>query len=238
MRHSILPMALAVAALAPSSRLDAQLPPPASDAPEGSRALPAAPRPALPIAASLPAAGAAPAGFAPSLVGTLDVVLADAIAAGATPGAALVVGHGGEIVLARSWGRVDWDPESAGVDEHTVYDLASLTKVAGTTVAAMLLAGEGRLSLDRPVAWYLPGWPTEGGLTSSDTTLAYPWCGRGIRAQRLSAQAAARQRAGEDRAESLRAVQVDHRAQAPGAGGRQGPTVDDFAQRRGRVAAD
>ena len=163
MRHpSIAALALALAVLAPATRLHAQLPPPPADAAEGSRALPPAPRPSLPIAASLPAAGAAPAGFAPFLVGRLDAVLDDAIAAGATPGAALVVGHGGEIVLARSWGRLDWDPSSPAVDEHTVYDLASVTKVVGTSVAAMILVGEGRLDLDVPVATYLSGWPGDG----------------------------------------------------------------------------
>ncbi len=165
MRRALVPaMSLAclsvlVAGVAPAR---AQSPPAVPGASAGSRALPFAPRPALPVAATLPVGGAAPAGFSAALVTTLDGIMADAIADGATPGAALVVGHGGRIVLERSWGRVDWDPTSPAVDEHTVYDLASLTKVAGTTVAAMILASEGRLDLDRPVADYLDGWPAEG----------------------------------------------------------------------------
>jgi CubicO group peptidase (beta-lactamase class C family) len=44
------------------------------------------------------------------------------------------------------------------VNEHTLYDLASLTKSVGTTSAVMLLVQQGRLDLDRPLADYFEEW--------------------------------------------------------------------------------
>src|SRR5690606_2771058 len=46
-------------------------------------------------------------------------------------------------------------------------DLASLTKVVGTTTAAMILEDEGRLDIDRPVRDYLPDFddPAKAGIT-------------------------------------------------------------------------
>ena len=50
---------------------------------------------------------------------------------------------------------------------ETVYDLASLTKVVGTTTALMILYDEGRLELDAPVVKYLPAFT--GGYKDSVT---------------------------------------------------------------------
>ena len=48
-------------------------------------------------------------------------------------------------------------PASGEVDpDRTVYDLASLSKVVGTTTAVMLLVEDGKMSLDDPVQAYLP----------------------------------------------------------------------------------
>jgi CubicO group peptidase (beta-lactamase class C family) len=55
------------------------------------------------------------------------------------------------------YGRVGWratdEPVSA---DSTVYDLASLTKAIATTSAVLLLAQDGRISLDDPVQRWLP----------------------------------------------------------------------------------
>ena len=42
------------------------------------------------------------------------------------------------------------------VAERTIYDLASLTKVIGTTTAVMILYDEGKIDLDAPVSRYVP----------------------------------------------------------------------------------
>lgn len=79
------------------------------------------------------------------------------IQAGGFPGAAVVVGHKGKSVLQRGYGRLDWASSSPAVNaSHTIYDIASLTKVVGTTTAIMILFDQGRVSLDAPVSRYVP----------------------------------------------------------------------------------
>jgi CubicO group peptidase (beta-lactamase class C family) len=77
---------------------------------------------------------------------------------GAFPGAALAIGRGSRVVLEEGFGTVGRGPgESEAVDpDRTVYDLASLTKVVGTTTAVMLLVEDGRMRLDDAVFAYLP----------------------------------------------------------------------------------
>jgi CubicO group peptidase (beta-lactamase class C family) len=74
----------------------------------------------------------------------------------AFPGAVLMVGYRGSLVLEMSAGRIDYTPTSAAVTPDTIYDLASLSKAVGTTTAAMMLAESGRLLLNTPVQDYLP----------------------------------------------------------------------------------
>jgi beta-glucosidase-like glycosyl hydrolase/CubicO group peptidase (beta-lactamase class C family) len=72
------------------------------------------------------------------------------------PGGVLAVGHKGRLVALRDVGRMTYEEDSDPVTLDTVYDLASLTKVVGTTTLAMMLHERGRLPLDAPVARYLP----------------------------------------------------------------------------------
>ena len=88
----------------------------------------------------------------------LDEILNDAVADSASPGAALAIGRHGKLVRLRGYGRLDWAESAAPADPRSIYDLASLTKVTGTTTAAMILVDEGRLELDAPVVDYLPWW--------------------------------------------------------------------------------
>ena len=86
----------------------------------------------------------------------LDSIMAVGIAERAAPGGSIAIGRYGQHVLARGYGRTDWAADAPQVDERTIYDMASLTKVVVATTAAMILEEEGRLSLDRTVASYLP----------------------------------------------------------------------------------
>jgi CubicO group peptidase (beta-lactamase class C family) len=75
---------------------------------------------------------------------------------GAFPGAALAIGRGGRVVLEDGFGRLGRDGPDEVDPDRSVYDLASLTKVVGTTTAVMLLVEDGKMRLDDPVAMYLP----------------------------------------------------------------------------------
>ncbi len=88
---------------------------------------------------------------------TIDRVIQRGLDAGGYPGAAVVVGRKGATVWEKGFGHLGWTSDSPAVlPEKSIYDLASLTKVIGTTTAAMILFDEGKLVLDEKVTHYLP----------------------------------------------------------------------------------
>jgi CubicO group peptidase (beta-lactamase class C family) len=85
-------------------------------------------------------------------------VLRAAIQARAFPGCAFGVLAPDGVVLEDALGRFTYDESSPAVTAQTVFDVASVTKVASTTAAAMLLYQQGRLDLETPLADVLPGF--------------------------------------------------------------------------------
>jgi CubicO group peptidase (beta-lactamase class C family) len=88
---------------------------------------------------------------------SVRAVLDRALRDSAFPGAIAVVGTKSRVITRYAVGRLDW-AASPAVDEHTIWDLASLTKVVGTTSGIMQLVSSGKISLDAPVQRYLPAW--------------------------------------------------------------------------------
>ena len=85
------------------------------------------------------------------------------ISEGGFPGAAVVVGRRGSAVYSQGFGRLSWAADAPSVSpDRSVYDLASLTKVIGTTTAIMLLYDEGKIKLDDQVHTFFPEF-TGGG---------------------------------------------------------------------------
>ena len=90
------------------------------------------------------------------------------IAEGGFPGAAVVVGRRGSAVYSQGFGKLSWGANAPLVSpDRSVYDLASLTKVIGTTTAIMLLYDEGRIKLDDRVSTFFPEFT--GGLKDQVT---------------------------------------------------------------------
>ena len=87
-------------------------------------------------------------------------VLEEAIVARAFPGCAFGVladsEWGGPVTHLGALGRFTYDPASPEVTAETRFDVASLTKVVGTTPAAMLLVERGRMDLETPLYEILP----------------------------------------------------------------------------------
>jgi len=94
-------------------------------------------------------------GMSSEVLSTTDTIIAEAIAAGAFPGAQLLVARNGRIVLSKAYGHIDAD-KSRKTETTDLYDLASLTKVMVTTPAIMTLCEEGKIRLDEPVSNHLP----------------------------------------------------------------------------------
>src|SRR5881409_2393061 len=73
-----------------------------------------------------------------------------------TPGASIAVVKDGRVLFARGYG-VRTLGDTARVDAHTMFQIASNTK-AFTTAALAMLADDGKLSWDDPVTRFLPGF--------------------------------------------------------------------------------
>ncbi|MDF1503059.1 serine hydrolase [Roseisolibacter sp. H3M3-2] len=115
-----------------------------------------------PVAVRLPRARPAAVGMSAERLAVLDRVVARGIAEGGYPGAALIVGRRGRAVWQRGYGTLAWEGGRRVSAESTLYDLASLTKVVGTTSAVMALVDDRRLDLDAPVRRYLPAFTGAG----------------------------------------------------------------------------
>src|SRR5919106_3603476 len=74
-----------------------------------------------------------------------------------TPGCAVGVGLDGKPVLAKAYGMADLEHAVRNTPE-TIFEAGSVSKQF-TAAAVLLLAREGRLSLDDPVRKYIPELP-------------------------------------------------------------------------------
>jgi CubicO group peptidase (beta-lactamase class C family) len=96
-------------------------------------------------------------GMSSQRLAVVDRVVQRGISAGGYPGAAVVVGRRGAAVWEKGFGKLSWERGSTPVSaDRTIYDLASLTKVVGTTSALMILFDEGKVALDDPVSKFVP----------------------------------------------------------------------------------
>jgi CubicO group peptidase (beta-lactamase class C family) len=100
-------------------------------------------------------------GMSSALLVEVDRIIEAAIRDGVTPGAALAIGRHGKLVRLRGYGQVDWG-EGPAATPATVYDISSLTKVAGTTLGIMRHVEAGLIRLDDPVYRHLSYWPRKG----------------------------------------------------------------------------
>jgi len=85
----------------------------------------------------------------------IDSIAQAGIRAQAYPSCQVLLAHKGEIVYARAFGYQTYD-SIMPVSLSDIYDLASVTKVAATTLAVMKLVDEGRIDLDERLSHYLP----------------------------------------------------------------------------------
>jgi beta-glucosidase-like glycosyl hydrolase/CubicO group peptidase (beta-lactamase class C family) len=84
----------------------------------------------------------------------IDDIVQDAIAKQAFPGCEVLVARGGDVLWNKAYGRTSYGGRRVRTDD--IYDLASVTKVVGTTLAVMKLTEQGRIDLDKDLGTYLP----------------------------------------------------------------------------------
>jgi CubicO group peptidase (beta-lactamase class C family) len=107
-------------------------------------------------------------GMDASKLSEVDHAIEKAISDGITPGAVLLVAKDGKIVKERAYGYAQKYDRGALMDKpnpmkkETMFDLASVTKVMGTTQGIMKLVSEGKLSVDDKVTKYIPEFGAKG----------------------------------------------------------------------------
>ena len=93
----------------------------------------------------------------PQSFAEIDRTAGEGIRRGIYPGAVVVIGRKDSIIYARGYGHFTWNPRSpVPTPDSTYWDIASITKVVGTTSAVMRLVDARRMELDAPVSRYLP----------------------------------------------------------------------------------
>lgn len=90
-----------------------------------------------------------------SLTDSIDSLINEGLRTGAFPGCQLLIARNGNVIVDRCYGTLASDG-SAKVTPATVYDLASVSKAAGTLPGIMLAYDNGLLDLDAPIGEYMP----------------------------------------------------------------------------------
>jgi len=99
------------------------------------------------------------------LINTIDSILQSQVYGDKIPGAVIQIKQNGKVIYTNAYGyaqKYDFNhqelrsPEKMSV-QH-LFDIASLTKVVGTTTSIMLLVDRGLLKVDDPVAKYIGGF--------------------------------------------------------------------------------
>ena len=85
----------------------------------------------------------------------IDAIVKSAIDSRATPGCQLLIAKDGKVFFHKAYGYHTYDKQSK-VATSDLYDIASITKIAASTLAIMRLTDEGFFELDKPLSDYLP----------------------------------------------------------------------------------
>ncbi|MFW6438365.1 MAG: serine hydrolase domain-containing protein, partial [Armatimonadota bacterium] len=106
------------------------------------------------------------ASFEAQIVDAIEAAIAEKI----TPGAVCLLGRSDETVSHVAVGERCLEPERLPMERDTVFDMASVTKPVATATVIFQLAERGALTLDDPVALWLPGFTGDGreGVTLAD----------------------------------------------------------------------
>src|SRR5262249_16236538 len=99
--------------------------------------------------------------FRPEKLAEIDAAIERTIAEKGCPGGVVWIEHRGTNYH-KAYGHRSLVPKVEPMTEHTIFHLASLTKVVACTPAVMLLVQRGELSLDEHVSTYIPEFTRDG----------------------------------------------------------------------------
>ncbi len=86
---------------------------------------------------------------------TMDDIVHELINSGAAPGCQILVAKDNKVVWFKAYGHQTYE-QTVPMSTETIFDLASVTKVAATTISAMKLVEQGRINLDSAMSCYVP----------------------------------------------------------------------------------
>lgn len=89
----------------------------------------------------------------------IDSIVADAIQHEAMPGCQVLAIKDGKIVYEKSFGHYTYNKQQK-VNNGTIYDLASITKVASTVQSLMYLSSQNAFDINKTLGYYLPSLDT------------------------------------------------------------------------------
>ena len=95
------------------------------------------------------------AGMSGKILANIDTIANELIKKHAAPGCQILVAKGNQVVYHKSFGTLDYY-NGHTTSLQTMYDMASITKCAATTVSLMKLYDEGKFSLTKSYGDYLP----------------------------------------------------------------------------------
>lgn len=96
------------------------------------------------------------AGLDPLKMKKIDEIALNGIKAGAYPGCQIVVAVNDKIILRKSYGSHTYDNNNEVVKNEDLYDIASVTKIAASTLLAMHLNWKNQFQLDKTLGEYIP----------------------------------------------------------------------------------
>lgn len=85
----------------------------------------------------------------------VDKIAIEAVATGATPGCQIIIAKDGKVIFDKNYGYYTYDSLQP-VTSSTIYDLASITKVAATLQVVLFMQEKGLINLDYKISRYLP----------------------------------------------------------------------------------
>lgn len=94
-------------------------------------------------------------GISSSSFSAMDSIITNAINDSVFPGCQLLVSVGRKVIYNKSFGYFTYDSAHA-VANSDLYDIASVTKIASTALAAMLLSDKHKLDIEAKASKYLP----------------------------------------------------------------------------------
>lgn len=119
------------------------------------------------ITSILKAQSASPANIKTRLATEIDSILNNQVVNDQIPGAVIQIKKGGKIIYKHAYGyaqKYDINHElltpPAPMNTATLFDMASLTKVIGTTTSIMLMVDRGLIKIDDPVGRYINSFDT------------------------------------------------------------------------------